>query len=319
MSTAAAAAVVPRYHRWPAVLGSFAAVVAIAMSTGEVMGWPFLAAPMQRWLSDSLHRRVSFEVDGRIPASVAVRLLGRVRIDAPLLTIGAPPWADAPTMLRARDAVMSLRYLDLWRAREGAPMHIRLLEAAEFDVDLLRLADGRASWRFTSGSGPAARSGAGLLASLPVDQMKADVGTLRLRDQPAGLQLILQVNGGSTSLGATRSGAAQAAAPSSSAGNENAGPSVTAGGAASGASTPPGVWVVEARGEWRGQPLRLTLDSNSALPWIDAVASMENATAHLQGSIGESRIDARTPLSDVRGAALIISRWLHEAPPGPAQ
>ena len=37
---------------------------------------PFLAQPMQRWLTQALQRDVDLSLDGHTPASVRVRLLG---------------------------------------------------------------------------------------------------------------------------------------------------------------------------------------------------------------------------------------------------
>ena len=53
-------------------------------------------------------------------------------------------------MLVARDAVLKLGYLDLWRAYRGATLHVRELEAGELDANLERRTDGRASWQFGS-------------------------------------------------------------------------------------------------------------------------------------------------------------------------
>jgi hypothetical protein len=62
---------------------------------------------------------------------VRVHLLGRLRIEAPLVKIGP---ADAP-VLHARDAVIELSYADLWRASRGGPLQIRSLQAAEVALD----------------------------------------------------------------------------------------------------------------------------------------------------------------------------------------
>lgn len=132
--TTAVLAAVPRYHRWPAVVGSIAAVLLVAVASCEVLGWPFLAEPAQRWLTQVLQRDVSMTVDGHMPASVRVRLLGRLRIEAPQIEIGGAHGAAAPAALRARDAVMTLRYADLWRARDGERLRIHRVEAAQLQV-----------------------------------------------------------------------------------------------------------------------------------------------------------------------------------------
>lgn len=141
MNTAALPSI-PRYRRWPAVLGGLAAFMLVLIASCEAIGWPFLAEPIQRWLSDSLHRRVSLAIDGNTPASVVVRLFGGVRIEAPLIEIGPPPGSHSAHMLHASDAVISFRYADLWRAHRGESLRIRMLAADELDADIERLADG---------------------------------------------------------------------------------------------------------------------------------------------------------------------------------
>jgi hypothetical protein len=102
-----------------------------ALGACERVGWPFLAEPIQPWLAAALRKPVDLAIDGHTPASVRVHLLGRLRIEAPLVKIGP---ADAP-VLHARDAVIELSYADLWRASRGGPLQIRSLQAAEVALD----------------------------------------------------------------------------------------------------------------------------------------------------------------------------------------
>lgn len=125
---------VPRYRRWPGALASIAAAVLVGVASAEVMGWPFLAEPMQRWLTQTLQRDVDFTVDGHTPASVRVRLLGQLRIEAPLVRMGAAAGGPAQTALRAHEAVITLSYRDLWRARGGEPLRIHDVAAAELQT-----------------------------------------------------------------------------------------------------------------------------------------------------------------------------------------
>ena len=87
---------------------SVAVVAALVLGFGvcEVLGWPFLATPMQRWLSSTLERRVSFASHSAIHPSggsasdpsgefqgktqVKIHLLGRIEIAAAQIEIGAP-------------------------------------------------------------------------------------------------------------------------------------------------------------------------------------------------------------------------------------
>ena len=161
-------------------------LLVLVVTAFEAIGWPVLAEPIQRWLSESLERRVSFAVDGHTLASVRVRLLGRLRIEAPQMRIAAPAWSTAPDMLHARDVVLTIAYADLWRAHRGHPLRIHALQAAELDASFERLQDGRASWLF----GRFVRPDAGALFELSLfDRLQADAGTLRYRDEPARLEL----------------------------------------------------------------------------------------------------------------------------------
>ena len=73
-------------------------------------------------------------------ASARLRLIGRVELEAPSIEIGAARGSRSTDTLRARDAVMVLRYVDLWRAHRGAPLRIEALQAADFDGAIERLA-----------------------------------------------------------------------------------------------------------------------------------------------------------------------------------
>lgn len=186
VSTAVLAAV-PRRPRWPAWLATGASVaLAAAVAAFEFVGWPFLAEPIQQWLSSSLDRRVSFAVDGSTLPSVRVRLLGRLRIEAPQAVIAAPAWSRAPAMLHARDVAMTIGYADLWRAHRGQPLRIRRLQAAELDAVFERLRDGRASWLFGRIVRPA---GADFFEAPLFEQLVVGSGTLRYRDDRERTQL----------------------------------------------------------------------------------------------------------------------------------
>lgn len=252
MSTAVLAAV-PRRARWPAWLATVAGVVLLlAVAAFEFVGWPFLGEPIQQWLSNSLSRRVSFAVDGNTLASVRVRVLGRLRIEAPQMDIAAPAWSRTPSMLHARDVVMTLSYADLWRAHRGKPLRIRMLQAAEVDATFERLADGRASWVF--GQAPAV-SQRHLFEAPLFDRLVADAGTLRYRDDPAQLRLDARV---------TPTGAA---------------------------SDPDRAGVrVEVQGRWHERSLRFALQSVGSLPWVERDAEAALVPIVLHAGVDDARL-----------------------------
>ena len=171
-----------RTTRWRLIAaGAITAVVSLGVC--EALGWPFLVQPIQRWLSATLERRISFNEDPAAHPRVIIHLLGGLAITAPYIEIGAPAWSAAPYLLLARDARLQLSYADLWRARGDAPLRIQALRAAKFDGYLERLADGRASWEFGM------RSDTGS-ARLPAFELPAiDSGTLTYRDALTGFDL----------------------------------------------------------------------------------------------------------------------------------
>ena len=92
-------------RRWPIVVVIALLSVTAVIAIGEWLGWPFLAAPLQRMLSEKLDRRVRFSVDAdQVPTEVKgfqIRFVGGVRLVVPALEIAAPAWSKAPHMLIA--------------------------------------------------------------------------------------------------------------------------------------------------------------------------------------------------------------------------
>ncbi|MEP7296550.1 MAG: AsmA family protein [Burkholderiales bacterium] len=162
--------------RWRWFGAAALALLLVGVAVGEYTGWPFLAAPMQRWLSGALQRSVTLG-EGDTP-QVRIRLLGHLQITAAAIRIGAPAWSKEPHMLTARDARITLGYADLWRASRGQPLRIRELRAAQIDGAVERLADGRASWQFGDADDAAKRP-----ARVPtIDLLQVDAGQLAVRD-----------------------------------------------------------------------------------------------------------------------------------------
>lgn len=154
----------------------------------EAMGWPFLAAPMQRWIGNAIARPVAFSEDPATQPKVEIHLLGGIEVTAARIMIDAPNWSSAPHMLLARDARMMLGYADLWRASRGEPLRIRALRAARLDGHIERLADGRASWQF--GKESDAPDTAEQPSRLPVfGLLQVDAGSMTYRDALTALDL----------------------------------------------------------------------------------------------------------------------------------
>lgn len=140
-------------RRWLMVVAGTVGLLAAVVALGEWSAWPFLAGPLERMLSSSLDRgvRLSAPADAALatPArAFGIRFLGGVQLQTSQLDIAAPAWSSAPHLLLARDVDLRLRYIDLWRAWRGKPLHIERLQASALDAQLERLSDGRASWQF---------------------------------------------------------------------------------------------------------------------------------------------------------------------------
>ncbi len=160
-------------------------VLALGVAAGEWFGWPFLATPLARLLSDKLQRQVRLGpgLAGQAGQSAAlrVRFVGGLRLETPQLEIAAPAWRLGTHTVLAHELAIEMRYIDLWRAYRGEPLRIKNLHASLLDVQLDRLQDGRASWRFGPSPGP----GSVLAKPMPLplfDSLRVSSGTLRYRD-----------------------------------------------------------------------------------------------------------------------------------------
>jgi uncharacterized protein involved in outer membrane biogenesis len=164
-------------------------VVVCAFAAGELLGWPFLSAPLEQALSRALDRRVSLSSTADAPAVAphrfGIRWLGGVRLQASGFDIGAPAWSAEPHLLLARDVELQLRYIDLWRAYRGQPLRIEALQAAMLDVRLERVADGRASWQFTVDPSAAASP----IEVPSFGRLQVTDGVLRYRDVPMAVDV----------------------------------------------------------------------------------------------------------------------------------
>ena len=153
--TSRAARLAPPPRRWPWVLAATLLALAGGVALGEWLGWPFLAAPVQRLLSERFERRVLLSdgvgVDNHLDVEAdrefSLRFIGGLRLQVTHFEIAAPSWSRASHTLRARDVELDLAYADLWRAQRGQRLRIARLKASTLDAQLERLADGRASWQ----------------------------------------------------------------------------------------------------------------------------------------------------------------------------
>ena len=267
------------------IAGATVATLVIALGICEAVGWPFLAAPMQHWLSDALQRRVSLSADPATRPTVEIHLLGGIDIRAAHIEIGAPHWSQTPYMLRARDAQLKLGYGDVWRARSGEPLRVRELRAGALDGHVERLADGRASWQFGPRTDePDTRRP----TQIPLfGRLQVESGTLVYRDALVAIDL-----------DARYSLVDQSRVPA-------------ADGAASGNAT--GL-VFDARGSYQKQPLRIGLQTAGVLPVIAEDAAALALPVKLDARIGGAHIVFDGTATDALHLSSLRGRFTVQGP-----
>ncbi len=286
-------------RRWPGFLhlipNSPTALVAAALLTaalagvviGESLGWPFLRAPVQRWLSAALERRVDLAAaaasDGAQTTAFAVRFIGGLKLHAPRLEIAPPAWSNAPHMLLASDVSMALRYGDLWRAHRGQPLKIKRLQARTLDAELIRLADGRASWHFGPQPVRDAAEPLPLLDFRSFGELQVDQGVLRYRDAPLAIEVEARV---SLLDGAGAATSAQAPAGASAAS------------AATSGAAPDSVLRVDVTGQFRQRPLKATLLASGVLPWAADTTQALELPVTLSATMGQARLEFKGRAAD---------------------
>ncbi|MES2958884.1 MAG: AsmA family protein [Pseudomonadota bacterium] len=184
MAAALSAAGPRSIRRWPLALAAVLLAVGGVFAAAEVMGWPWLAAPLQQTLSETLGRRVRI-ADG---PGFQLRLVGGLRVKSSHVEIDAPPWSAEPHLLRADELALELRYIDLWRARRGQGLRVESLSAAHLDAHLERLADGRVSW-------PAGPAPGAARAALPAfGRLQLGQGSLTYHDVPLAIDVKARVS-----------------------------------------------------------------------------------------------------------------------------
>ena len=263
--------------RWLVWLGVSALVLAGGIAWGESAGWPFLAAPVQRWLSSALNRDVALTERDATRPEMRVRFIGGLRLQAGQIRIAAPDWSPEPHLLLAYDASMRLGYLDLWRAYRGGAMHVRSIEARELDLAVERLPDGRASWQFGADPEHAAR------AAPSFGTVKVKDGALRYRDAvlDAAIDAHFSLLDGNAAPEASRaaSSSASAVAPAASAVQAR------------------GLRVV-ANGRYRGFPVKGELQSGGVLPWVASDGAAQAVPVSLEATIGRAVLSFKGSASD---------------------
>ena len=257
--------VTPAGRKWRVALVAVVLVAVGAVALGEWLGWPFLAAPLQNFLSDKLDRKVRFAGEGTPAAGFAVRFVGGIRLHTPLLAIAAPAWSTAPNMLRAEDVALQLRYADLWRAYQGGPIRVHRLQARTLDGNIERLADGRASWQF--GKAPAVADKPDTPIRLPqFGSLQVNSGLVHYTDAPLAVGM----------------DASLSLVPDTTAAD---GRSMT-------------VAKVEANGRYRKLPLKILLTSSAVLPSQGGNPAVLPVAVVINATVGRAQLDFKGSAPD---------------------
>ncbi len=259
------------------MLAASVLLVLIALiALGEWLGWPFLAGPLERMLSNKLDRRVTISAEADSNTSdekFRVRFIGGLSLYAPQFEIAAPAWSTTPHLLLASKVVLKLRYVDLWHAYKGQQLRVRSLRADMLDGQFERLADGRATWQL--GADPTAET----TQPLPVfDHLQVKQATVNYQDAP----FMIDAQGRLSLLaGTSKSASPQPTAAASSA--------VTV---ESQAEISPGT-IVQANvtGKYRNLPLKIDLDASGELPWATQEANQKiPVQINLDATIGDASL-----------------------------
>ena len=179
--------------KW-SVFAGFIAVFIVGIAMCESNGWPFLEGPLEKQLSSLFNRQVSFKNGVTVGIhpnnhlynqiskvkSFQITFFGGVTLISAKLDIASPAWSKTPHFIEADNITLKLRYIDIWRAYLGLPIHIKNLQATRLDSYIERMADGRASWQF--GNQPVNPNKPLQLPSF--DQLLVTNGLLHIEDVP---------------------------------------------------------------------------------------------------------------------------------------
>lgn len=108
----------------------------------EMLGWPFLKNPLERFMENRLERNV--KIDGPFK----LRLIGGLWVKADGFWISAPEEFNVSGLANAKGLELKLRYSDLWNIKDGDPYVIQSLKAKQVDANLFRLLNGNSTWQF---------------------------------------------------------------------------------------------------------------------------------------------------------------------------
>lgn len=251
--------------------GLLSAILAV-VGVCEWQGWPFLAGPAERVLTQRLQREVQLDSDNG--EGFSLRLLGQVRLRTSSLRIANADWAGPRNgpMLAAEDVALDLRWSDLLALRNGQPLHVERLSAGSLRLALERRNDGRANWQFAAREDTTSRPDRGF-DGVRFGLLQVDRGGLQLIDEPRSLDLDAEF------------------ALAEGDGPEAAG------------------LQAKASGRYGNAPLRAALRTGSALPWLDESRQAPAVPVSLDLVVGRARLDFDGQVRDLLGGRELHGRY----------
>ena len=131
--------------RWVASL-VILAIIALAATiwSFERAGWPFLAGPAERWLSNRLQRDVTLTHDQA--GGFKLKLWGAIDLEVGKLEVAKAGWSNRGPMLIASRLHARLSYRDLFKSRDGGALRLESLAVDDIQLDLERRSATQANW-----------------------------------------------------------------------------------------------------------------------------------------------------------------------------
>lgn len=260
-----------RRHRWQ-IAGAAVGVVVLVIAAGEISGWPFLRGPLQSALTSAA--KVPVKLDG----DFHVRFLWRPTLQVGHLEVAPASGVKGPPVAHLLDATaVDLRWswLDLWRWRRGAPLRLTRLHAGTLDSQLVRDAEGHATWQV--GGDPAVHKAddaqRSALDSLPrIGSLQIGDGLVVLKDAITDTDLQVEIKGGE------------------------------------GSKVSNGGYMATAKGRYQKLPLDLKVSSGAVLPLLsdadgsDAGDAQAGIDFSLEGTAGAAQIEFKGKAAAVFGA-----------------
>ena len=283
-----------------AVVGACVLLGVAGVVIGEATGWRVLRGPLGRALTQAAGVPVAF---GAPTDRFALKLIGRPHLDLGALTVGAAPGPAAPYLLSGQDLRLAWRWGDAWRLWRGsAPLRVAGLDASRLDVNLLRDADGRATWQIgpAASKPPQAPKPEGRLDLPQVELLAVRAGRIVFDDEALATRLVADIAGreseGETQTQTQNESPGEAKGKGDTAARGPRGPGGT-GGAQAG-------WQARVEGRWHALPLHLSVLTGSAMPLVADVAEAA-IVLRVEGRVGAARV-----LFDGKAGALLGARRL---------